>query len=283
MKSKIVYLLTFVLVLASWAGNYTYSRLSQLPNAGFLRHYIEVFDTPSVAFDLLYVANKGDRRKLVSVTIDELPLLRFYPVANHADLRHQTIYKIIGYFDDGNLENRPASAPLIINTVNAYYSDGTMSKENIGKIIVYREAYPRSGEPPFQGSSSMGSSNFSGSQTKLMSRPATLMSTTSAWLEELGNSFQFSVKGSSRGDFPADSEGYPLGLNKGQSLLTEYKFQIPANSSQSIEVYNVLLVHDILEADGKHWKNWVFANYVPYPSESEMRAYVRAQRGREAK
>lgn len=291
MKVKIAYTVAIILVLASWAGNYAYNRQQQLPEGGFLRHYIEVRDIPSVAFDLLYVANRDDDIKPVSATIEALPKLRFYPLAVHTEMRHQTIYKLMGYFEDFSQISRPASDPLTIRTATVRYSDGTLKEENIGEIVLYREALPLSADSaPYQMVSSSGSSDHSGTVTFRMERPATLIGTNSNWLDKLGSYFQFdeSITGSGRGSAEGANQQalkvgtYPLELEKDQTVSLSYKFLIPNNSAQSMEVYNLLLGQRLRGEDGREWTYYTFANYVPYPSESEMQAYVREKR-REAR
>ncbi|TFE29451.1 hypothetical protein [Cohnella luojiensis] len=285
MKAKVVYLVVFALVLVSWAGNYAYHRASQLPEAGFLRHNIETSYIPSVAFDLLYIANKNDKRKLVSARVDELPALRFFLIQTHQEMRHQTLYLLRGHYEESLIESREALAPITIHKIMAQFSDGTESEEDIGEIIVYRDdAWPIHAEKsPIQMSSTSGSSDHKGSVTVRITRPLTLTGVSSRWLEKLGDSFHYETVPKSNRGLPSEgTEAPPVTVKRGQSLTLNYQFRIPRESKQAMEVYNLLLRENFKEPDGQDVSYTVFAHYLPYPTESQMRAYVREKR-RQAK
>lgn len=281
MKTKIGYLIVLALLLASWAGNYAYNRYSQLPEAGFLRHFVETRTVPSVAFDLLYVANSADKRKIVGVQVDELPMLKFNPVQIHQELRHQRIYKLMGYFDDKS--SWPADEPLKIHTVKAFYSDGSMKEEDVGEIVVIREAWPRAEteipESPIQMSSTMGSSDHHGSATISIEKPVKFTGVSSIWLEKLEGLFEYKVQTTAEAGAPHPNRiDYPVELRSGQSLTLSYRFMLSRQSTQSLDVYNLQLRENFEDSKGESYGYTVFANYMPYPSESQMRAYVREQR-----
>lgn len=280
MKAKVIYSAAIALIIASWVGNYTYKSNSQLSEAGFLRHYIETSYIPSAAFDLLYVADKDDKRKIVDVRVEELPALTFSQAQIHQELRHQTIYLLRGSYDEGLIKRKAAMEPLKLRAVKAYYSDGTESEEDIGEIIVYRDAWPLPREEgPIQMSSGGGGNDHKGWENGRTTRPITLTDVSSSWLEKMGTYFQYEVKPSSGwGTASANATTLPVELKSGESVAVNYQFLFPDGSKQAMEVYNVLLRVNFKEPEGHANAYTVFANYLPYLTESQMRAYVRDQR-----
>ncbi|RKP53017.1 hypothetical protein D7Z26_14850 [Cohnella endophytica] len=275
MRSKIIYAIVFVLIAGSWAGNIAYYRDYRLPEGGFLNHRIETMYDPGVSFDLLYVANTDDKKKPVSVRTDELPSLRFYPAQVHSQLSHQTIYLLRGYFDVARMEERTSElAPIVLDSVYVSFSDGTESLQRVGNIVAYREARPIEGHTsPFSMSSVSSGSDHSGRASVRMTRPMTLTNISSSWLSELGDDFQYA--------WGADSETsgqMPTELKNKDALYLSYQFLIPHGSPRSLDVYNVLLRQDFVDSKGQKYANELFANYLPYPTEAEMRAYVREKR-----
>ncbi|OXS61836.1 hypothetical protein B1A99_04310 [Cohnella sp. CIP 111063] len=283
MRARAVYLIAAALIVASWLANYGYYRYYRLPEPGFLRHYIETTYTPSVAFDLLYVANKDDKRKPVSATAEGLEALRFYPVQVHQELRRQTIYALRGYFDENRMQERQEGEPLRLNALKVQYSDGSVREENVGEIIAYRPAWPpdKTKEPPVRFSSGRGSSDNSGSAAVTAVRPATLSGVSSAWLEKLGGAFRYEIKANDTHGMPQQpsSATVPLEMDTGQMLSLDYRFQLK-EAADVLSVYNVQLREHFTEPDGSKYDYIVFANYTPYPTDAQMRAYVREMRGR---
>ncbi|WP_256758901.1 hypothetical protein [Cohnella sp. WQ 127256] len=291
MKPKIIYGIAIVLILASGVGNYTYNRYYQLPEAGYLRHYIETHVAPSVAFDLLYVANNADKRKIVSAQVDELPMLKFHPVQIHQELRHQTIYKLMGYYD-GNM-SWPGADPVKLHTITTFFSDGSVSEEEVGEIVAYQEVWSSTQNAesgPIQFSSGRSSSDNDGSTSVQITSPVTFTGISSAWLDKLGSLFEYEVKSTAQGrltsgftsgvtsgiDSPVEANA-SVELKSGQSLSLDYRFML-RQSPQAMEVYNLQLQMNFVEPNGNKHDYTVFANYSPYPTEAQMRTYVREQR-----
>lgn len=284
MKAKAVYLIAGALILASWLANYGFYRYYRLPEAGFLRHYIETREIPSVAFDLLYVADNGDKRKPVNVQVDELPSLRFHPVQVHQQLSRQTIYRLMGYYDENLMRPREEGngEPLRLNQVKVYYSDGGMAEEDIGEIVVYRERWPLRSpvKPLIVMNSGSSSSDYEGTATVTLKRPAKLTGVSSAWLEKLGSSFEYELETTAERGAPVHGAAYalPLELRKDQALTLKYRYRMKDSEALSLPVYQILLQANFEEPDGEKRDYTVFANYVPYASEAEMRAYVRGKK-----
>lgn len=267
-----VWLAVAALVLASWIGNALYFRGSQLPEAKFLRHYIEATDG-GASFFLYYLANRQDDRKIANVSIEGLPWVQFSPPSVHTQLRHQTIYTVTAIVRPP--ETRPVKEPepLIFHSVRVSYSDGTITEEPIGEIRMYREAaLPTDRQRPFDYRSTSGSSDGSGSSTIAVTSPVTLTDVSSAWLPMLGSAFQWEIKSDSkRLDLPADIPG-------DQAVTLAYKFRLPKDDSQWMDVYQTILKMSLRERDGREWTVRAYANYMPYPSERQMRAYVQQMR-----
>ncbi|MFC4597659.1 hypothetical protein [Cohnella hongkongensis] len=282
MRARVLYLIAAAVIAAVWLANYGYYRYYRLPEAGFLRHYIETTYTPSVAFDLLYVANKDDKRKPVSASAGGLEALQFYPVQVHQELRRQTIYVMRGYFDENRMLERPEREPLRLSELTVRYSDGSERVEDVGEIIVSLPAWPpdTSKEAPVQMSSVTGSSRHEGSAIVSATRPVTLTGVSSAWLERLGDSFQYEIKTFPEQGAPyPKSAAYPLELKEGQTLMLEYRYRLP-ETGDALSVYRLQLRERFEEPDGETYDYVVFANYTPYPTDAQMRAYVREKRGR---
>lgn len=277
-KGYVVYSIAAALILASWLVSAGYNRYYRLPEGRFLQHHIEATDSPSVAFDLLYVANKGDKRTIQSIKVAELPTLNFYPVQVHQELKRQTIYKFTGFYRSAP-ERKTALPPLNLHAVTVTYNDGRTRVMEVGDIIVYRNVYP-SRASPVEFSSGGSSSDNTALYTVSVSRPAVLTGMTSAWLGLLGTAFQFNGKwissiASSNG--PLESEvTYPMKLAKGDSLITNYWFVFPDISPLAADVFNLLLTQTFNEEGGSRSSNPIFANYLPYFTESQMKHFVRA-------
>jgi hypothetical protein len=284
MKAKTVYGIATGLIVVSWLINYGYFRYYTLPEAGFLRHYIETTEVPSVAFNLVYVANRDDKRKPVNVQAAELPALRFYPVQVHQEMRRQTLYILRGYYDLNAMEERKtALEPIRLHTLKVFFSDGSVSEEDVGEITVYREPWPVAAEKeaPVQMSFVGGSSNYSGEAATQVVRPVTYTGVSSSLLEKLGEAFQFEVRSvGKQGSASSEQVHPPLELKQGEALKLSYQFRIPANVMDAMSVYNVQLRENFEEPDGSPYNYIVFANYVPSPTEADLRAYVREMRRR---
>ncbi len=277
-----VYAIVFALVIASWIGNIAYSRGSQLPEGQFLRHYAETDYTPGNAFDLLFVANNNDKRKLIDVRIEELPAFKYFPIQVHREYRHQSIYIVRGYFEEETIEPRAAAMePLTVHSIKALYSDGTESEEDIGEIIVYRDAWPMAADKvsAVELISGMGSSDNSGSGTIRISKPVKLTEVKSRLLDKMKNRLEIDVKPASDRGIPMEGAVVlPVELNLGESLTVHYRFQLSKEDQASMEVYRLLLREKFQEPDGHQLSNSIIADYLPNPTEGEMRAYVRDKR-----
>lgn len=273
MRNKIVFIVAAAAIAASWISNYWYYSAYRLPEAGFLRHYIETTTVPSVAFDLLYVANNDDKRKPVNVQIDELPELRFYPVRVHQQMNRQTIYVLSGYYNENAMPKRQAEAePLRLHKVRVFYNDGSARDEDVGEIVVHREAWP---EDPSEASlvdmmSVGGSNQHDGWATIRTKQPVRLTGVSSVWLEKLGDALQFELN--------PNPSAYPMELSKGEMLALNYAFKPSRRGADALNVYNVQLRMSFEGQKGEKDDYIVFAHDVPYPSEAEMRAYVREKR-----
>ncbi|RED64893.1 hypothetical protein [Cohnella lupini] len=276
-----VYVAVLALVIASWIGNIAYSRGSQLPEGQFLSHYIETDYAPSAVFDLLYVDNNKDKRKLIGIRIKELSAFRFYPIAAHQEMRLQSIYVIRGYFEEEAVEPRTtAMEPLILHSITALYNDGTEREEEVGEIIVYRNVWPMSEkERPFLFSSGGSSSDNSGYGTIRIDKPIKLTSVNSRLLDRLGDRFQFDVKlASNRGTPQEIPLTLPAELKQGESLSVNYRFMIPDENKIEMTAYRVMLREEFQESDGRRTNHVLFADYTPYPTEADMRSFVRETR-----
>ncbi|WP_219837166.1 hypothetical protein [Paenibacillus sp. R14(2021)] len=71
---------------------------------------------------------------------------------------------------------------------------------------------------------------------------------------------------------------YPIKLAKGDSLKTNYWFNFPDSSPLAADVFNLLLMQMFDEGGGSRSSYPIFANYLPYYTESQMKHFVRAQR-----
>lgn len=147
LKAGIVYTVAAVLVAASWIGNAAVYRHNQLPEAGFLRHYIEATDGGG-SFELLYIANRSDPRRIVGVTIDGLPWIRFQVTSGGNEMRYQRVQELMAIIDPqqgqpGQQEEAEAveeEEPLVIREVRVYYNEGASELKSVGEIRLYREA-----------------------------------------------------------------------------------------------------------------------------------------------
>ncbi|MFC4808739.1 hypothetical protein [Paenibacillus sp. GCM10023250] len=285
-----VYGIAAVLIAASWIGNFAYNRHYRLPEGRFLTHRIEAMDTPYVAFDLYYVANKDDKREIAWIRAEGLPSLAFAPAAVYQELNRQTIYRLSGYYRSAP-EREAALPPLVVREVDVTFRDGGTKRMDVGEIIVYRDDYPPApGGGPVTMMSSGGSSDNSGFGSVRAARPAALTSTTSAWLGELGDAFSYEVNVTGDlGDIgadgrfdgpPTDRAAYPAQLAEGDAVATDYRFHLPPGDPHADNVYNVLLTHRFAEPDGRESPFRLYAHYAPRFSEAQMKAFVRGE-GRE--
>ncbi|THF78802.1 hypothetical protein [Cohnella fermenti] len=277
MIKKAVYGAVAGIVLASWLGNYSYREYYSLPNLVFLRHYIETETIPAVAFDLYYVVDKDDDRTPLSVTVAELPELRFDPPYVHQQLSRQTIYVLRGYYNEGAMADREAMEPLRLRTVDVHYSNGEQKTEDIGEIVVKRSAWPlaastdASRQSPVTMLSAGGSSDNGGFGSVRADRPVRLEGVSSAWLESLGDSLEYELT-------PNPALGDSANLESGQSARLDYRFKL--DDEERINAYELRLRMNFVEPNGEQSDYVVFARADPHPTEAEMRTFVRAERGR---
>lgn len=279
-RAYVIYGLAAALIAASWFGNIGYNRYYQLPEGRFLQHHIEATDTPYVAFDLLYVANKGDKRSIRSIRVAELPTLDFYPGQMHQELHRQTIYKFTGYYRSGTERSKPLP-PLNLHAVTVTFNDGETREMKVGDMIVYRNAYPAAASPVDSSSAGASSAN-TGYTTLRVSQPVRLIDTASAWLGLLGGDFRFDLK-QAEGIAYANGQvetkaSQSVKLAPGDSLTTNYRFNFRDGDPKAGDVFNMLLTQTFETGDGSRSSYATFVNYLPYYSEKRMKQFVRAQR-----
>ncbi|SFJ50023.1 hypothetical protein SAMN02799624_04764 [Paenibacillus sp. UNC496MF] len=287
-RRSAVYGIAAALIAASWLGNFAYNRHYRLPEGRFLTHRIEATDAPYLAFDLYYAANKDDKRRIASIRAEGLPSLTFAPAEAYRELNRQTIYRLYGQYTSAPERTAPLP-PLVVHEVDVTFGDGKTKRMDVGEIIVYRDDYP----PPPEGgpvamTSSGGSNDNSGFGSVRAVRPATLTSTSSVWLGELGGAFTYEVYVTggpsgygADGHFDGPSQeraAYPAQLAEGNGVATEYRFRFAPGDPHALNVYNVLLTHGFAEPDGRESPFRLHARYAPWFSEAQMKAFVRAER-----
>ncbi|QHT60962.1 hypothetical protein GXP70_14070 [Paenibacillus lycopersici] len=279
-KSYVIYGLAATLIVASWLGNIGYNRYYRLPEGRFLQHHIEAMDSLGIAFDLYYVANKGDKRTIQSIQAAGLPALAVYPVQVRQELNRQTIYAITCYYQSA-AERTTAQPPLRLHAVTVTFNDGLTKEMEVGDIIVYRDRNP-SLDSPVEFSSGGSSSDHSGYNSMRMTRPAALTATSSAWLGLLGKDFQFDVKRiiniTDASGIHETEAAYPMKLAEGDSVITNYRFDFAGSDPLATHVFRLLLAHTFEEDGGRRLNDPIYASYEPVFTESQMKYFVRAQR-----
>ncbi|CAI6085920.1 hypothetical protein [Cohnella sp. JJ-181] len=272
LRYRVLGLAVAIVIVVSWVNNLYVHAKSLLPHARFLSHRIEVTDAPGDSFFLYYIANIEDRRVPVSVAEASLPNLRFEPVYEYMTFRHQALYRMMGHFE--SLAAEPASReadPRTIRAMDVYFNDGTHARMEIGEMIVYRDKPQSEGDPlKYAGGSS--SNDGSGNAVFTTDKFVTLTGLSSAYLGELGSSFQYELRGGTGQSSPSGEEAAR------RSLSVSYRFTIPPGSPLRLTPISMRTLLRYKDADGRDWAQPVRIEQAPYPTEAEMRRYVSEQR-----
>ncbi|MDG0808488.1 hypothetical protein [Cohnella rhizosphaerae] len=270
-KSYVVWIVV-VLIVASWGYNLYSHQTNRLPEGRFLSHRIEATASPGDAFWLYYITNNDDKRLPLSVSIEGLSALQFYPVSEYMTFRNQRIYRLIGHFN-GDSDDTPfgKAPPLTIHSVDVYYSDGTRGKADIGEMIVYRGDWASGGSI----SQTNSSSSSNGTQTAAfqVDKPVTLNGFSSAFLNELGSTFTYELHAGK------EAVVFPQAVEADESISFISNFHVPADSQLYLQPVSMRLRLEYSDADGTERVQMIPLERQPYPSEAAIRAYVKAQRG----
>jgi|GEM_PF-2225760 len=318
MKAGIVYAVAAAVIIASWIGNAAVYRHNQLPEAGFLQHYIEATDNGG-HIELLYLANRSDPRRIVGVTIEGLPWVKFQASSGGNEMRYQRVEELMAIIDprQGQPGEAEEDGPLVIREVTAHYSDGTSERKNVGEIRLYREAARAESE---DGEGAAGAENAVVSKdgnTDRIEDGNTGADTggntgTSAGTEAVDRPFSFGSGGSSSdgaghgtiaiqrpitwtdvysawlpvlGDafewqVSADSEQLelPADLDAHQSLTLKYQFRLDDHPAHDMDVFQLIMRMSFRERNDQIWDYSVYAAYKPRMTEAQVRAYVQGKR-----
>lgn len=302
-KAGIVYAIVAAMVIGSWIGNIAVYRSNQLPEAGFLRHYIEAADNGG-HFELLYMENRSDPRRIIGAAIDGLPWIRFQPPTEYTRTRYQRIERLLAVIQPQEKEpGEKAQEPIVVREVRVYFDDGTSALKDIGEIRLYRQAAlpaadratetggeqeagsARAGgeanadglalaDPrPYTHNFGSSSSDGSGQQSIVVTRPFTVTKVESALLPILGDSFEWELT-------TADDAVIvpPYDLETGQSLLMQYRFHLKDDFAHAADVFQLILQLTYVEPDGQTWTDPMYTTYFPNLTDSQVRALVRSQR-----
>lgn len=263
-----------VALVASWAGNIYSHETGRLPEGRFLSHLIEVTDSPGDSFMLYYIANNDDKRLPVSVSIEGLPALQFYPISAYMTFRNQKLYRLIGHFEPGEQkEDSPseAAAPLTIRSVDVNYSDGTRGTSDIGKRIVYR-GEDRGSDGSIGGVSTSGSTVGTRTATFRVEKPVTATGFSSSLLNEIGSAFTYELY------FGTETAVFPRGIEAGTSISLMAAFPVPVNSQLYLQPVAMRLRLAYTDKSGIDRVQMIPMERHPYPTQSAIREYVKAQR-----
>lgn len=272
MRKTYVGWIVVVLIVASWGYNLFSHQTNRLSEGRFLSHRIEVTDSPGESFWLYYIANNDDKRLPISVSIEGMSALQFHPVSEYMTFRNQRLYRLLGHFN-GDPDNTPfgKAPPLTVHSVDVYYSDGTQGKADIGEMIVYRGDWASGGSI----SQTSGTSSSDGTQTAAfrVDKPVTLNGFSSAFLNELGSTFTYELH--------AEKEAavFPQAVEADESISFISNFHVPADSQLYLQPVSMRLRLEYSDEDGTGRVQMIPLERQPYPSESAIRAYVKAQKG----
>ncbi|MFD2327684.1 hypothetical protein ACFSR7_00340 [Cohnella sp. GCM10020058] len=273
MRKAYVGWIVAVVLVASWAGNIYSHQTNRLPEGRFLSHLIEVTDSPGDSFMLYYIANNDDKRLPVSVSIEGLPALRFYPISEYMTFRSQKLYRLIGHFEpDQEAADSPseAAAQLTIRSVDVNYSDGTRGTSDIGKMIVYRKDWGSSDS--ISGVSSSSSSDGTSTASFRVDKPVTVNGLSSAFLSELGSAFTYELH------VGKENVVFPSAIEAGSSLSLNMAFPVPPNSQLYLQPVAMRLLLEYTDEAGSRRAQMIPTERQPYPSQAAIREYVKAQR-----
>lgn len=220
---------------------------------------------------LYYIANNDDKRLPVSVSIEGLPALQFYPTSVYMTFSNQKLYRLIGHFDAGSDDPSSAAAgPLTIHSVDVYCSDGTLEKSDIGEMIVYREDMGSGG--PIAQSSASGSTDGTNTATFRVNKPVTANGFSSAFLNELGSAFTYELY------FGTDAAVFPREIEAGTPISLMAAFPVPANSQLYLQPVTMRLRLEYTDEAGISRVQMIPMERHPYPTQAAIREYVKAQR-----
>jgi len=284
-----------VLIAASWVGNLVYYHHSQLPKAIFLKHHIEEVRAPGYSFELFYLENKHEKRKLNRIIIPELPNAMIAPMPERNRYTHQTMGSMMVQITDlGTSEEQTGGTePLIIHTVQGYFSDGSMDNMDIGEIRLYTLPADNH-ENTIASNWSSASSDGTGLYNFLALKKLQITGISTAYLNELGDSFSLLIDigrklptGSgmpsyqSVAETPLNATEYPISIHEGDEVSLKYHLNQPLTdaSSGSADIYQLLIQ---LTYEPENGKNAVYSFMISQNwdlSERDVKRIVSAARG----
>ncbi|WMT38961.1 hypothetical protein RE628_15655 [Paenibacillus sp. D2_2] len=284
-----------VLIAASWAGNLVYYQHSQLPRTMFLKHHIEAVRASGYGFELFYLENKQETRKLNRILIPELPNAKITPMPDRNRYTHQAMGSMTVQITDldASEEQTGDGETIIIHTVQGYFSDGSIENMDIGEVRLYTLPTDNQ-ESTFSSNRSSASSNGTGQNTFMALKKFQLIGITSAYLNELGDNFSLSIaigrKLPTESDIasyqsveetPLNAISYPISINKDEEFSLRYRFNQPLTNSSSgfADIYQLLIQLNFKPENGK---NAVYSIMIPQNSdlsEHDVKRIVAAARG----
>jgi hypothetical protein len=299
---QIYYWLAGLIILVSWIGNGLYYHSMQLPEPLFLKHYIEVSDAPGDRFELRFLENLNETRQINQITIEKLPHVKVYSPISYDNYTHQRLGRVIFEIR----QSKSLSEPLIINSIQAHYNDGTEQTMDIGEIRVYPKNTVPNDNPenlPIHHSSGGSSNNNSGYSSLYTLEPLQLTNITSTYLSRYApwleiyvasqNSLGFSMLGVKQNNpneihsSPFTMDGirleemkFPFKLDTKQSLKVSHQFVFPENNSvqESFSITQMYLWLTYMDNNNKEWTSRTFISYTPNLSNSDVRSIVKMRR-----
>ncbi|GIP01014.1 hypothetical protein J14TS5_60990 [Paenibacillus lautus] len=298
MSKKWYYVLAILFVACSWVGNVWYYEANQLERTVFLEHHVETREGGGSVFDLYYVEDKRADKTLSSIRIEGYPEQIVTPYPQSAEYQRQCLGKMMVNLNkpapgkEGAGEQR--KEPVLIREITALYSDGTSEQVDIGEIYVWPGVYDQEDQDPISGTSGGSSSDNSGYESAVVSRPLQLTAFSSKLLDiaEDGDLRIFvdisrQIPGTSYRSQPSEAHielrGEPINeiqlpfqINKGDSIRISHQFDM--SLEKSMQVYQLILRTTFLEDGRRFWYGDTMIPYYPSPTDREMTEFVRESR-----
>ncbi|WP_037285346.1 hypothetical protein [Saccharibacillus sacchari] len=282
-----------VAVAACWLFNVAYYRESQLEKPIFLDHYIEAESGSGAIFYLYVLENRGAGNRVERIRIPGLEEARV-SLSWRDTYRYQELARFEVFLDQEaaseiyfeNWEN--AEEPIVIEQVEAMYTDGSVLNENIGEIRLYPRLY--STDKPLSAQYAAMQSQ-SGQSTVMAQEDLKIAGVDYDDASRLGNRLElYWGQGSEVGEWdferpederiigkPINEVEFPIGLKLGEDATVRYRFQ-DATAHDWTKVYRLLPRFQVETKQETVEARPMVVQYDPYPSEDEVRQFVEERR-----
>lgn len=282
-----------VAIAACWVFNVAYYREAQLEKPIFLDHYIEAESGSGAIFYLYVLENRGAENRVERIQIPELAEAQV-SLAWRDTYRYQELMQFEVFMNQEQASEiyfehwENAEEPIVIKQVDVIYTDRSVSTENIGEIRLY----PRlnSTDKPLS-AQHIAVEEQNGQSTVIANEDLKIAGVDYNDAARLGNRLElYWGQGSEVGerDFeqpeeeriigtPINEVKFPIELKAGEEATVRYRFR-DSTAHDWTKVYRLLPQFSVETPSETIQARPMTIQYMPYPSEDEVRKFVEERR-----